>query len=620
MCGISGFINHQGKEISEGNIYKMLNSQIHRGPDASGVYYNKYVAFAHNRLSLLDLSSNGNQPFEDEEHILVFNGEIYNFRELRNELPEIKYKSSSDTAVLFHALKLWGIVKTLAKIEGMFAFSWYNKKSKELILSRDRLGIKPLFYATDSNGTFWFASEMKAILAVNSFKPNAIKMLYSSLGVLEKSRYETAWDDIFHVKPGTFIAINQNGIIERQYYNLMKTVNEREYLRLDKMKMNDVLYEFENLFSSAVDKMLVSDAPMGAYVSGGIDSSLIAYYASKTNKDLKLFTANIKGKYSEFDDATLLAKSLNLQLYDYPFEKEMGLRDWAKVCWHYESPIITHFNAIPFSNVSALAREHNVKAVLTGEGADELFLGYPKLLTKRYDKLLNSPFNLLNSLYKKIPKLYEHVSNTGGSQDLLSIFELASQNYTRQILRDDGINQYRFLSDKEQKEQYLTAQMLQEGIVSLLWRNDRMGMIHSIESRFPFLDEKILAFAMNLPIKFKIGRTHKFYNYKHPFLIDKLIVRNLAVNKIPNKLIYKKKNGFPTYALRHTYVRPQFFADGVLKDILNMSNKQVEYMIYNINNYNGALLASFEIWAKLFVANESIEEVSEKINNDFVIL
>jgi asparagine synthase (glutamine-hydrolysing) len=613
MCGISGFINFDNNKIDVEVLNKMLEYQVHRGPDASGIYYNNYVGFAHNRLSLLDLSSNGNQPFEKDNFVLTYNGEIYNYLELKKQLPDYQYKSTSDTEVLFNALKEWGVEKTVKKLQGMFAFSWYDKTKNELTLVRDRLGIKPLFFAFDSEKNYFFASELKSILVASKFDVNYTKVLYSSLGILEKSRKETAWENISLVKPGHFVTISSKGLIEQEYYNIIDTVSEAEYNRFDKMKMSDVLPEFDTLFSDSVKKMLISDASMGAFVSGGIDSSLIATYAKRHNSNIKLFTANVLGKYSEFEDAKLLAKSLELPLYDYKFEKEMALRDWAKVTWHYESPVVVHFNAMPFSNVSMLTREHNVKAVLTGEGADELFLGYPKLLTRRYDQFIKLPYNFLNTVYGKIPKLREYVSKTGGSQDLHGVFDLASQNFTRQMIREKSIDKYGFLNPKKQKEQYLTAQMLQEGIVSLLWRNDRMGMIHSVESRFPFLDETILAFAMNLPSKFKIGYTNKFYNYKHPFLIDKLIVRKLAENKLPNQLVYKKKNGFPVYSLRNTHVHPDFFIDGVVQKIFNLTNDQLNYMCRCTNNYNTALLASVEIWAKLFIKNESIETVTEEI-------
>lgn len=620
MCGISGFINFKNNCISESSLEVMIKLQNHRGPDANGIFYDSTVGLSHNRLSILDLTENGNQPFEDKDNVLIYNGEIYNYKQLQNLLPPKEYKSSSDTAILFNALKIWGVQETLEKLRGMFAFAWYDKRSDELVLARDRIGIKPLFYGKDSNGTYWFASEIKSILATMSGQINHLKVLYSSLGILEKSRYETAWDNIFHVKPGSFVSINKERVNETIYNDLAWEVSEKEYNRLNKINFHEVLEEFEELFNNSVEEMLISDAPMGAYVSGGIDSSLIASYASKFQPDFKLFTANVIGKYSEFDDAKLLAKHLGKTLYDFPFAKEMALQEWAKVTWHYESPIVVHFNAIPFSKVSELAQKQQVKAVLTGEGSDELFLGYPKLLTRKYDKIIKSPFNLLNSIYGKIPKLGSYVSKSGGSQDLLGLFEQGSQHFTRQIIREKDIDAYDFLPEKQRHEQYLTAQMMREGILSLLWRNDRMGMMHSIEARFPFLDEKIVAFAMNLPNKHKIGRVNKFYNYKHPFLIDKYIVRKLAAKKnLSDKLTYKTKNGFPSYGLRHVEIKADFFYKGYLAEMMKLSNEQIKYMCSNFPSYNIALLGSVEIWAKLFLEKESIDQVSKSINNYFSI-
>lgn len=619
MCGIAGFLNTQHKLIDEANLYKMLDLQQHRGPDAKGIYYNGHIGLAHNRLSLLDLSANGNQPFEDDQFALIYNGEIYNFQALKAKLPPRSYVSSSDTEVLFHALKVWGIDETLKSIRGMYAFAWFNKVTNQLVLARDRIGIKPLFFALDNQQGYWFASEVKAILEVVACTPNPIKILFSGLGVLEKSRFETAWDNVFHVRPGTYVTINSRGHQETTYYDIADDVTESRYNELNRSSFTSVLGELDQLFDAAVKRMLISDAPMGAYVSGGIDSSLIALYAARHQSEFKLFTANVLGKYSEFKDAQLLAENLGKPLYDYKFEKEMALRDWAKVTWHYESPIVVHFNAIPFSNVSGLAHHEQVKAVLTGEGSDELFLGYPKLLTRKYDAFIKSPFNLLKSIYKAIPKLSSYVSNAGGSQDLLGLFEQASQNFTRQLIRERGIHAYDFLPENQRKEQYLTAQMMQEGIVSLLWRNDRMGMINSIEARFPFLDEAIVSFAMNLPVKFKIGRTGRFHNYKHPFLIDKYIVRKLAEKKLPDSLTFKTKNGFPTYGLRHVKINPAFFRGGYLAEILKLDSRQVEYMSSNFSAYHMALLGSVEVWSKVFIEKRDHKLVTDDISRYFSI-
>lgn len=619
MCGIAGFLNTQHKPIDKANLFKMLELQQHRGPDAKGIYYNGHIGLAHNRLSLLDLSSNGNQPFEDEQFALIYNGEIYNFQELKTKLPPTSYVSSSDSEVLFYALKIWGIDETLKYIRGMYAFAWFNKTTNQLVLARDRIGIKPLFFAVDTQKGYWFASEVKAILEVVDCTPNPIKILFSALGVLEKSRFETAWDNVFHVRPGTYVTISSSGHQETSYYDITDDVTEGRYNELNRSGFDIVLNEFDQLFDAAVKRMLISDASMGAYVSGGIDSSLIALYAARHRSDFKLFTANVIGKYSEFKDAQLLAKNLEMPLYDYKFEKEMALRDWAKVTWHYESPIVVHFNAIPFSNVSGLAHHEQVKAVLTGEGSDELFLGYPKLLTRKYDGLIKTPFNFLNTIYKAVPKLSSYVLNVGGSQDLLGLFEQASQNFTRQLIREKGIHAYDFLPENQRKEQYLSAQMMQEGIVSLLWRNDRMGMINSIEARFPFLDEAIVSFAMNLPVKFKIGRTGRFHNYKHPFLIDKYIVRKLAAKKLSDSLTFKTKNGFPTYGLRHVKIKSDFFKGGYLSEILKLESRQIEYMSSNFSTYHMALLGSVEIWSKIFIEKRDHKLVAEDINQHFII-
>jgi asparagine synthase (glutamine-hydrolysing) len=619
MCGIAGFINLEKQMIAEKHLDQMLQLQYHRGPDFQGKSYCGQVGFAHNRLSLLDLSSAGHQPFADENHILVFNGEIYNFQELRKELTPKTYASSSDTAVLFQALKEWGVAHTLKKIKGMFAFSWYNKQTDEFYLVRDRLGIKPLFYGVDQNQTRWFASEVKALLDVMPAQANAYKVLFSSLGVLERSRTHTAWENIKQLEPGTFLKVVGKQLEIKTYYHVFDTVNEKDYQRLNNSSLHEVVAEFGHIFQKSVQAMCVTDAPLGSYVSGGLDSSIITWQACHEVDQMKLFTANILGKHSEFKDAKSFAQSINQPLFDYPFEKQMALRDWAKTTWHYESPIVVHFNAIPFAQVSKLAHEHQIKAVLTGEGSDQLFLGYANLLTKRYQPLLKAPYIIFDKIYHKIPKLKGFLTDTGGSQDLMGLFRKGAQNYTNEIFAQQGQKVYDFVNKDKRAEHLETAIMLNEHLLSLLWRNDRMGMMHAIESRFPFLDEDMLAFAMNLPTKFKIGPSAKFYSYKHPFLIDKYIVRKYAEDKLPKALVYKNKNGFPMVGLRHIHVNPAFFKGGTIMHLMQMSFDQFKFMAASNDNYLTSLLASVEIWAKLFIERQSVEQVIEQIQQHMII-
>lgn len=613
MCGISGFYQTLKRPVNQDQLQSMLQTQRHRGPDAEGIYYANHIGLAHNRLSLLDLSENGNQPFMDDEYVLIYNGEIYNYLELKKQLPDRSWKSGSDTEVLFHALKTWGVEKTLKSIRGMFAFAWYQITSDELFLCRDRYGIKPLFYGKDEGGTFWYASEQKAILAAAPFEPDSLKMLFSTMGILEKSDSYTVWKNMWIVPAGHFIRFQGAEKECIRYYQMTDFVDESEYRRMDKAGWPAVIEEFDHLMQQSVKGMLMADAPMGAYVSGGIDSSLIAAYASPHIPDFKLFTANVLGSISEFGDAQKLAKHLNKPLFDYPFAKEMALRDWAKVTWHYESPTVVHFNAIPFSNVSALARENGVKAVLTGEGSDELFLGYPRLLTKRYDSLIKWPFEVLNRLYARIPGLKSYMNVSEGSGGILDLYEQGIQGFERQIRRENQILAYNFIPSKLQRVHYLSAQMMQEGIRALMWRNDRMGMIHSIEARFPFLAEDIVHFSMNLPLKYKIGRTRHFYNFKHPFLMDKAIVRKTAEKYLPQELYQKKKNGFPTYGLRNMKIKPEFFYHGTAASLLGLGHSQLDYMCRSFKPYHIALLAAFEVWAKLYIEKQSQDDTHEHI-------
>ena len=619
MCGISGFFDSDGRTVDAAVLERMGRAMEHRGPDHFGTFYERFVGFAHNRLSLMDLSSRGHQPFENNNYVLICNGEIYNYLELKDELMPlgVEFRSTSDVEALFWYLIHFGIEATLAKIRGMFAFAFYDHRNYELTLARDRIGIKPLFYAYQGY-RLYFASEMKAILAATRLELDPVKALYSAAGILEKSRRHTVFRDVQHVEPGTYVtlAMDDRGPVVHKYFQLTDYLDEASYRRLDAAGPAAVTAEMDHRFGAAVRSMLMSDAPMGAFVSGGIDSSLIAAYAAEENPQLELFSADVVGRHSEAEDARALARAVDRPLHTYEFKPEMLVRDWVRATWHYESPIVVHTNAVPFLNVAATAREHGIKAVLTGEGSDELFLGYPKLLTRRYRQLLALPFELLKRLYALVPGLAGYVLESPGG-GLLADFELLVQHYERQRLRRDGLERLDFLPPKARQGHYLTLQLMNEGIVSLLWRNDRMGMASSIEARFPFLDEELVRFAVNLPEKYKIGRTNRFHNYKHPFLIDKAIVRRLAAGRLPDRLVHKKKNGFPMYGFHNLRLRPGFFDGGFWQEVHKLSTAETAYMEAHTRPYHLAKLAAVDIWGKLFVMGQDREQVAGHVA-DFV--
>lgn len=616
MCGISGIFDAAGRPVERALLETVGRAQTHRGPDHFGVFHEDSIGLANNRLSLLDLSSAGNQPFVDDAHVLVYNGEIYNFRELRRSLEaEVEFRSDSDTEVLFHLLARRGVAATLKAVRGMFAFAFFERRARRLILARDRVGIKPLFFARRGS-TLFFASEMKALLPALEPKVEPIRALYSALGILEKARKKTIFNEVEQVEPGTFLSFSSAGLEIEDYFRLADLIDEHRFRELDARAPAAIVDELGTLFGRSIESMRVADAPLGAFVSGGIDSSLIAAFASRPPgaraQNLELFTADVQGRLSETPDARLLAHHLGRTLHESAFRPEDFLRDWARCTWHYESPIVVHANAVPFAGVARLAHDSGVKAVLTGEGSDELFLGYPPLLTARYRPLLELPYRLIDALYSRLPGLRNYLRRDVEISQFGNL-ELVAQGFERQILRHEGLEKLDFLPEKQRRHHWLTLQMLNESLVSLLWRNDRMGMAASIEARFPFLDEDILAFAINLPIRFKIGRSRHFHNFKHPFLVDKWVVRRLAEPLLPRRLVHKPKNGFPVFGLRHLRIDQGFFADGFWQSLLGFRDQELAAMVRESSPYVIAKYAAVDLWGRLFVKRQSIAELDEHV-------
>jgi len=618
MCGIAGMFQRSGGEASLETAKRLGLEMTHRGPDNFGVELRGKVAMAHNRLSLLDLSEAANQPFSNRRYSLVYNGEIYNFQENRTRLQKefgVEFKTTSDTEVLFHSLALDGIDKCLSTTKGMFAFAFYDELEETLWLARDRVGIKPLYYYESAGAIFW-ASEIKALAQALELQPDPIRTLFAANNMAEKSPEFTLFKGVKSLRPGNYLQIKRVGVLaESIYYDVIDDFDSHYHKELGKMDPGQVLKDFDRMFSESVQKMLISDVPVGAFVSGGIDSSLISAVASNHNADIKLFTANIIGKYSEYEDVKALSEYIDRDVYEYKFEPEMMLRDWAAATYHYECPIVIHVNSIPFANVARLARDSNVKAVLTGEGADELFLGYPRLLTKRYDSLAAMPKNLVESFYKVYPKLHSYIFGSNGNTPIAFLNDLV-QGFELQQLESQASERLSGLSTRVRDEQYMTIKMIREHLVALLHRNDRMGMMSSIEARFPFLDEEIVRFAINLPSKYKIGRTNRFHNYKHPFLVDKWIVRKTAEKYLPDRIVRKKKEGFPMYGHKFVRIDDGFFRDGWVADSLGLSNRAQSFLAESQDPYFVAKLASVEVFGRIYAMGQSIDEVSRHIRNN----
>jgi asparagine synthase (glutamine-hydrolysing) len=611
MCGFAGVI--QKEALPEVVLRAMAETIIHRGPDHTGYYRDDRAAFTHNRLSLVDLSENGHQPFVDDDHVLLYNGEIYNHATLRKKhLADGVFRSSSDTETLFHLLKTIGVRETCRLINGMFAFAWYDRRSGDLAIVRDRLGIKPLFYMTGT-GRFVFSSELKAITQHFATELNRPVLMGSAIGELENTRTHTAFESVHQLEPGHLLEYSgSNGSVSvTRYFGLADMVDRDHHRELSGMPMEELVERFDALMCASVESMLMSDVGMGAFVSGGIDSSLIASIACR-NQPIRMFTSNIVGKYSELPFSRMLSESIGQELHVSDFHPGDLVKQIVRTTWFYETPVVVHLNAIPFQGVAEMARRNSTKAVLTGEGSDELFLGYPRLLTRKWDDLIKFPYDLTTSIYKRIPGLTRYLnlnkSNHGG--DLLRM----PLGFMGESMTAEYEEAFSFVSDRGARADHiLTLSMLSRGLHSLLWRNDRMGMMHSIESRFPFLDEELMKFAINLPIKAKIGRSGRFHNYKHPFLIDKHVVRKAAERYLPKALNNREKKGFPLFGFANIRVGKGFFKDGFLQDFYRLSERGTRLMEERTDPYLLNKMACVEIWGRLFARKEGMETVENDV-------
>jgi asparagine synthase (glutamine-hydrolysing) len=612
MCGIAGFLVTRGADALVPHLQSMVRLLHHRGPDSCGTHVAGGFACVHTRLSIVDLSAAGRQPFVDDRYVLAYNGEIYNHLELREAIKDTHPapRGSSDTATLFALLRALGVEETLRRIRGMFAFSWYDTLEKRVWLCRDRFGIKPLVWCTTHDGMFW-SSEAKALSPLMRLDVDPVQALFGLIGSADRSLQRTAFRDVRQLPPGHYVTYRLGEDWQlREYFNTRDLVDRSYYAELDRMPRTTVVRHFRGLLEESTRGMLMGDVPMGAFVSGGIDSGLIATLASKHQEDFSLFTADVVGPDSELTGATALAGELRRELHVSRFEPDQMLADWASATWFYELPITTHTNAIPFAGVARVARVADVKAILSGEGSDELFLGYPPLLMRRLNAAVRLPLAFVDALYGLVPKLKKQLL-AGDSRELF-LGRLA-RGFEQQLLRESNRSVFDFLPKAAGDEQYLTMEMFGQHLLTLLHRNDRMGMSASVEARFPFLDERVASFGFNLPARHKIRRTWRFANYKHPFLEDKSIVRAVARQVLPDSRARTPKLGFPMQGHTHVSVQPGFFRGGYVDDLVGLGHTREDYMLRKQPPYFIAKLASVEVFGRLFAMGHSVTEVTDHL-------
>ncbi|MBA3827738.1 MAG: asparagine synthase (glutamine-hydrolyzing) [Taibaiella sp.] len=510
MCGIAGLIRFDNKPINEELVTRMRDSLAHRGPDGAGTFIKRNVALAHRRLSILDLSDCASQPFTsaDGRYTIIFNGEIYNYKEFIPELEEkgVKFRSTSDTEVLLYLYILYGS-SMLLRLEGMWAFAIHDDADGSIFVCRDRLGVKPIYYAQWDNA-WYFASEPKALFTIGvplSVDENGLNELFFYRYIAGAN---TIFQGVFKILPGHFLILYADGRqTSERYWNL----GERSaHVKLDA----DPMEWFEYNFNRSIRYRMVSDVPVGILLSGGLDSSAVAYsLASQGYKGINTFTIRFtESELNESVQAEKLAKSYGFDSHTLLVEDELLYENMVKAVWAHDEPLI-HQSDPHLVAISAYSKSY-VKVLLSGEGADELMGGYVRYKPLKHWDKVKAFSSLLDLPYAKditrLHKLKRYLQNRTTDEAILLN---ASNFYPEEFFmnKDEAASNiyYRKQILQEAKE-YMGSNYIKQVLYldqhiylqSLLDRNDRTTMAAGIECREPFLSSTIVEGLMSLPASY----------------------------------------------------------------------------------------------------------------------
>ena len=605
MCGIAGIYGLGLIDRLENRIEKMNLSIAHRGPDSGASYtFNQNVALGHRRLSIIDLREIANQPMHSSNghwHI-VFNGEIYNFQEIAEEL-DYSFISNSDTEVILAAVQEKGIDWFLDRANGMFAIALFNSKTKQMLLVRDRMGIKPLYYFTDGEHLV-FASEIKGILA-----SGLVKAIFNESAVDEylANRYVRApysfFKNIFQVLPANYVKFSEDLSFEQQTYwslpeafNMSKTYSEE-----------NIEAAFENEIVKAIKYRLIADVPLGTYLSGGVDSSLITAITAQSKQDkVNTYTIGFP-ELNEFEYARIIAEKYDTEHHEILMDKSDYIQNWERLISYKDSPLGVP-NEIPLAVMSSKLKE-KITVVLSGEGADELMGGYGRIFRAPFDYENEAPDK---SFYDYLIEKYEYVPR-GMREDFINTPKVYRAEFDKKLndVFENGRNKenvFRFFHEYHVK--------------GLLQRVDMTTMQTSVEARVPFLDHNLIEFSYNeVPYDLKLkwiskeakekARHQCSDEYSELLDVPKYLLREVSYKYLPKEIIERKKVGFPVpltewfenlEEMAHdlltgcTWLKP-----GVLEQLLDKSKiesraGQVLWMFLNIELFKKQYFAKEWRW------------------------
>lgn len=539
MCGFVGFLNDCDNTK---NVLELMMDRIkHRGPDSDGMYVDDDIALGFRRLSIIDLK-NGSQPIfnEDSSLVMVFNGEIYNYRQLREELIKKghNFRTETDSETIIHGYEEFG-EELPNKLRGMFAFVIWDKNNKELFGARDYFGIKPLYYAKQ-DGHFLFGSEIKSFIPHPHFKRELNEdALESYLSFQYSGLDETFFKGVFRLRPAHYFKLKDGNMEIKRYWQV----------KFDEEKGHDMDYwvdEISKTFDESVEAHKISDVEVGSFLSSGVDSS---YVACRANVD-KTFTVGFANeKYNEISYAKDLAKYINVENINKVITPEEYWDVLPKVQYHMDEPLADPA-AVALYFVCQIASEH-LKVVLSGEGADEIFGGYnlykepydvswyykiPRCIRRIIGKAASvfpnaRGFNFLVRRGKDVEEWFIGNANIFSEKERKKLLKIKTNAPKPQLVTKEY---YDKVQDKDMvtKMQFVELHTWLAG--DILLKADKMSMAHSLELRVPFLDKKIMALAEKIPVEYRVSKEN-----------TKLALRNAAMRAMPKETANKKKLGFP---------------------------------------------------------------------------
>lgn len=602
MCGISGILNLKNPApINPTHLKQMTYTLRHRGPDETGAYIDDWIGLAQSRLSIIDLSS-GSQPIHNEDNTIwiVFNGEIFNYPEIRENLINLghKFYTTSDTEVILHLYEEKG-EKCVDDLNGQFAFVIWNSVTKDFFAARDRVGILPFFYKIE-NEKLIFASEAKAILSIDDdsveFDPIGLDQIFTFWTNLPG---RTAFKGINDLPPGHYLKSSPNRPIEiKRYWSL----SYNQDLVAENKSIPDFVSEISDLMKDSVHIRLRADVPVGSYLSGGLDSSgITAFVKNYFNNDLRTFGITFQEEsFDESEFQNLMIKHLNTNHSEVHAKNEEIGKYFSDIVYYGERPII-RAAPVPLYLLSKKVREEGYKVVLTGEGADEIFGGYnifketkvrkfwsvdpnsklrPKLLQKLYpyifkDKRLAQTLHAFFRLGIDHPNhpFFSHIVRWNNNLRLKNFF---SDNFKEQIGDYNAFDELKSILpndfdswDYVYKAQYLEIITFMSGYL-LSSQGDRMAMANSVELRVPYLDHRIIEYMAKVPSRFKIRG-----------LNEKYLLKKVFNDLLPQKILYRPKNPYRA-PIRNSFIKNKYFN---IEEIL--SEKQIKSLdIFDYDKVN----------------------------------